>query len=144
MSYSSLFIQLGRSQPMTYWTWLLNGMEWNTCLISRDNSVLSSHNDQTFSVQPSEIQTHNLHVFLPYFMPITTRCACIRQNNCQNILMGLLLADKNSLFWLDKHRKVSLGMLVPNSRDRQGKLNVFGKQQHVLQLQAINVFLPTY
>ena len=67
MSYSSLFIQLGRSQPMTHWTWLLDGMEWNICLNSWDNSVQSPHNNHTFNIQPLEIQTHCSNAFSAIF-----------------------------------------------------------------------------
>ena len=60
---SSLFIQLGRSQPWTQWTWLLSGMKWNTCLNSRDNSVQSLHNNHTFGIQPLETLTYNSNAF---------------------------------------------------------------------------------
>ena len=67
MRYSSLFIQLGRSQPTTHWTWLLNDTEWKTCLNSWDNSVQSPHNNHTFGIQLLEIQTHSSNVFFPIF-----------------------------------------------------------------------------
>ena len=55
MSYSSLFIQQGKFQPTTHWTWLLNGTEWNTCLNSWDSSVQYPFNNHTFCIQPLEI-----------------------------------------------------------------------------------------
>ena len=55
MSYSPLFIQLGRFQLTTYWTWLLNGMECNIYMLKfLDNSVQSPHN-HTFGIQLLEI-----------------------------------------------------------------------------------------
>ena len=54
MSYYSLIIQPSGSQQMTHWTWLLNGMEWNTCLHSWDNSVQSPRINHTFSIKPLE------------------------------------------------------------------------------------------
>ena len=44
---------------------------------------------------------------------------------------------------------ISLGALVPNSRDRQGKLWLLEKQKTdqktlKIQIQAINLYLPSY
>ena len=69
MSYSSLIIQLGRSQPMTHSTSLLDGTEWNTCLTFWHNSVQSPCN-HTFGIEPLEIQTHSLNTFSAIFCAI--------------------------------------------------------------------------
>ena len=62
------------------------------------------------------------------------------------------------IYTIDINKKVwvvviSLGTLVPNSTDRQGKIWLPKKQktapkttlqQHLLQIKAINHFLPSY
>ena len=45
---------------------------------------------------------------LPYLMPYKNDLLCLHENNYQNILMVLVSADDNSLFWLDKHFKVDI------------------------------------
>ena len=67
MSYSPLFIQLGRSKPMIHWTWLLHSTEWNTCLNFWDNSVQSPRNNHMCGIQPLEIQTHSSNTFSALF-----------------------------------------------------------------------------
>ena len=106
MSYSSLIIQLNGFQLTTHWTWLLNGTKWNTCLHSWDNSVQSPRNDHTLVFNHWRFKLVVRMRVLPYLAPYKNDLLCLHENNYQNILMALVSADDNSLFWLDKHCKV--------------------------------------
>ena len=56
---------------------------------------------------------------------------CLHESNYQNILMAVVLADDDSLFWLDKHCKVyihesSMLVLLCNDNNSVVRDNLVG------------------
>ena len=92
---SSLFIQLGRSQSTTHWTWLLNGTESLPeihAYIPRIIVYNWCRNNHTFGIQPLEIQTHSFNAFSAIFRG-NNDLLCLHPSQRQTVSKYLVNGD---------------------------------------------------